>query len=76
MLVQTEATQRRLPGGHDYHREGDHEDGDEDEDEGIVGGDIPSSIVLLIINKPEGVVDYADDTVNVVLGDDAFDNDE
>ena len=29
LLVQTEATQRRLPGGQDHHCEGDHEDGDE-----------------------------------------------
>ena len=51
LLLQTEATQRRLPGGQDHHREGDHEDGDEYEDEGIVASDIPNNIVLLIINK-------------------------
>ena len=51
MLVQAEATQRRLSGGHDHHREDDHEDEDEDEDEGIVAGDIPGNIMLLIINK-------------------------
>ena len=51
LLVQTEATQRRLPGGQDHHCEDDHENGDEDEDEGIVAGDIPGNIMLLIINK-------------------------
>ena len=45
MLVQTEATQRRLPGGGDHDRE----------DEGVVAGDIPGNIVLLIINKSGGL---------------------
>ena len=60
LLVQTEATQRRLPGGGDYDREG----------EGIVG-----NIVLLIIKKSGCFLDNDDDTVNDVLGDDEFEND-